>query len=729
MLKPKPPAKLSDLAGWRPDKKLALADATLLGALLVCALAGLVLAGMTLFSMTIHGAGNLVTLLLSTLCGAGASAALVMAYQRTTALSDENAKLTASLTRLRSLVDTQADMIVRRTPDNIVTYANQAVSALLGEPPEAVNGKPLQLEIVDGERDIAAASLARPGKRHAYEQRISTPSGLRWVLWEDIALGGADGSVSEIQSTGRDITQLKATMRALQEARNQAETASRAKSDFLATMSHEIRTPMNGVLGMIGLLKDTHLTQEQMSYTDAVEASGKNLLALIDDILDFSKIEAGHMELKEEPFNLVSMTENLCELLSPRAQGKGIDIACYVDPRSGYVFHGDEARLRQVLMNLAGNAVKFTSKGGIVISISMGATELSSTEVIFSVSDSGIGMSAEEAAHVFDMFTQADSGHDRKFGGTGLGLSISQKLVKMMNSRITVETEPDKGSTFSFSLRVPTKSLEPPTESAPLKGRSVLLSGLKPATLRCLAAYLQALGAKVQYAETIERHHELVKTMLFTDQLCGIEIADEITAGTMSNGRHFLVLAPHQRGNLNAVLARGFAGYMITPVRLQTFIRELSDAAGGRMAKTAALAEPPKLKRTQSGGRALALNVLLAEDNEVNAKLAVKILEKAGHQVTRAPDGKQALAIVETAEHTPDVVLMDVQMPYMDGLAATQAIRALENPAASVPIIALTANALEEDRQACLDAGMNGYLAKPFDAGELSEALEKVMEK
>jgi PAS domain S-box-containing protein len=709
----------------RPKNTFSAAQWLLFGAVALCALVGISLVTIQAIALSDGNARSLIVLVLSSLCAISAVAALWLTSQQVTLLMDRVHKISASEARYRGLIDVQADLIVNRDLSGHITFANRALSHLLRAPLRAIAGQPLFLDVMEGHQEFSGPRLTRVGSHFRYEQRVKTATGPRWIQWEDSALGGAAG-VSEIQSIGRDITDLKSTMLALSDARNQADAANGAKSDFLATMSHEIRTPMNGVLGMIGLLRDTALTQEQTTYADAVETSGQTLLALIDDVLDFSKIEAGHMELVEAPFNLISMVENVCELLSPRAHGKGIDIACYVDPRIGSVFTGDEARLRQVLLNLAGNAVKFTSEGGVVVSVNRDLIEADVAHISFTVSDSGIGMDANEAAQAFEMFTQGESGHDRTFGGTGLGLSISQRLIALMGSHIAVDTAPGEGAAFSFTLRTSAASLQTPELVTPLAGRSVLLSGIRPATMRCIAAYIQALGGKAQIAETQDGQPRNLSAMAFTDHLCGLDAAKDIDEFDTSADHRLLVLAPHRRAKLEEHLANGFSGYLITPVRQQTLVREL--AAPKPQPQASKKGKSNRKIKPALDGRALAkLRVLLADDNEINAKLALKMLEKAGHKAVHVENGEQAVKYIAAADPLPDVVLMDLQMPVMDGFLAARAIRALDTESSAVPIIAVTANTLEKDQQACFDAGMDGYLAKPFDSTQLARTLKRAI--
>src|SRR5690606_17482150 len=389
---------------------------------------------------------------------AGALYAWREARARVTELDRQTRRLQESEARYRGLVDSQGDVIIRRTPEGILTFANQSFYDMVGTAHGDMLGERPRIEVIEG--NIAGdltRRLASARFQARYEQLIRTPHGERWYAWEDNTILDADGAVSEIQSVGRDITEQKRALAELARARDEAESANRAKSMFLATVSHEIRTPMNGVLGMVGLLLDTPLSSEQRTYARAVQTSGRALMALAADILDLSKVEAGRLEIERREFDLLETVEGVVELLSPRAHDKTVDIAAYVDSRLPRTVFGDQARLRQILLNLAGNGIKFTDRGGVVVRaepVSGGEDGAAVQAIRFSVQDTGIGMRPGEVDRLFEEFQQADSTPSRRYGGTGLGLAISRRLVRLMGSDIEVTTAPGEGSVFSFDLRL-----------------------------------------------------------------------------------------------------------------------------------------------------------------------------------------------------------------------------------------------------------------------------------
>ena len=359
--------------------------------------------------------------------------------------ADRNWEIKEAQERAKSFFEAQGDVIVRRDGDGAITYANDAFCALAGRNRTDLLATAFALPV----EEQSDTELLADGTR-AYDQKIAAPDGARWIAWREVTVRAEGGS--ETQSVGRDITDRVEAERALAEARDQAEAANRAKSRFLAMVSHEIRTPLNGILGMADLLGDTTLSPEQTTYLKAVKTSGETLLALIEEILDFSKIEAGRLDFAARPFLLAAFVEEAVELLGPRAQAKGLEICCYVDERLPARVVGDAARLRQVLFNLAGNAIKFTERGGVSIIVEPGAPP---DAIAISVRDTGIGISAEDQARIFLEFEQADGGSTRKFGGTGLGLTISKRIVESMAGSIAVESVPGEGSTFRVTVPLP----------------------------------------------------------------------------------------------------------------------------------------------------------------------------------------------------------------------------------------------------------------------------------
>ncbi len=645
--------------------------------------------------------------------------------QLTRELEASNARLQDSEGRYKGLLDAQGDVILRRAPHGRITYANEAFLKLFGVTADAIIGQVFRPENHPDSPPVTFGRLAgreTGTERVSYDQQVRTIAGYRWIAWEDYAIRASDGRLIEIQSVGRDITERKALEAALTDARDKAEEANRAKSHFLATMSHEIRTPMNGVLGMARLLLETPLAPDQKTYAEAIRQSGLALLALIEDILDFSKIESGVLVLESGEVALRALIEGIAELLSTRAHAKEIEIATAISAAVPLVVSGDGIRIRQVLTNLIGNAVKFTDEGGVLVSatIQEGAGLDGKPEcpvLLLSVRDTGIGVPPDKHAKIFEDFVQADSSHARRFGGTGLGLAISKRLVEAMNGEIGLVSVENQGSTFWVKL--PIEEVAAATATFPLQGKRVALISGSPLLRNALELQLAAAGAECARVSDLD-------TALGQDARCDLILVDAAKGQAFPDVRAanipvVALLPPSERSKLSALSEMGIRGYLMKPVRQDSLEKRLAAVLAG---ETELAAPAPVLHPERPAGKGLF--ILLAEDNPVNALLARELLRRRGHRVKEVTTGEAAVAAC--AAERFDLVIMDLHMPGLDGIEATLRIRSAESGegAKPVPIFALTADALETGRKACLEAGMDGFFTKPVDPAELDAVLATI---
>jgi PAS domain S-box-containing protein len=644
------------------------------------------------------------------------------------ALIDRNWELQEAEERARSLFEQQGDLIVMRDDEGHITFANDAFCELAERPREALIGTRFDFQILEQSEDAR-----EPNGTRIHDQKIASPLGPRWIAWREGLVRSDAGQPAELQCVGRDVTDRTETERALAEARDQADSANRAKSRFLAMTSHEIRTPLNGIIGMSGLLLDTQLTPEQVTYAKAVKTSGEALLSLIEELLDYSKIEAGKIGLEQRPFALTGLIEEITELLAPRAQSKQLEIAAFVDERLPVQVVGDAARLRQVLLNLAGNAIKFTSAGGVALIAEPGIWP---NEIRFLVRDTGIGIAADARERIFREFEQANDQIGRHYGGTGLGLSISERIVKRMGGRIALESEPGAGSTFEVSLPLPpaeTGITRPVFVAPDLSGQSIMLVSAQAIEVSLVARRLQRWGGQTCLISDVRVAEALLPERpwhaLLVDQALGPDVADSLgEAARRHASLRILMVTPATRHEVTP--SKAFTGYLVKPLRAASLAARLSappEVAAPALGDDAVPGASGEIEAPDEQ-QARGLSILVAEDNEINALLMRSLLTRLGHHAVIATNGAAALeswAAAKSAGTPYDLMLMDIQMPELDGIEAAKRIRKLEaeQPGARTPILALTANALVEDRYACFEAGMDGFLIKPLDREKLEEAL------
>ena len=660
-------------------------------------------------------------------------------------LKDIDWQLRESEARYRDLLDTQEHIICRRDADGHLTYVNKAFCRMFAITPEAVLGERWQPVILAEERlaPDTGAHLRR------YVQFVETARGQRWLELEEHRVPGhqtpgdpASTTPGEVQIVGSDITERRAGEAELASARDEAQAADRAKSRFLAAMSHEIRTPMNGIMGMASLLGDTKLSAEQQTYLGAIDQSARTLLLLIDEILDFSKIEAGKFELASEPFALADCVQGAVELLAPAAHEKGLEIAWTCDAAQPFLVTGDPIRVRQIMLNLIGNAVKYTDRGGVLVNLVCEERSGDHAHLAVQVKDTGIGLSADAQKRLFAEFNQGDADVALRRGGTGLGLAISRRLARAMGGDITVESEPGRGAAFTVRMTLPI-AIDRPANTPrriPADCGSVLLAFDRLIDRRALAANLAAIGIEaIQSDDPLSG--EDIDAAAAAGRPVGIVVCDaqsdlsEAAAilarahahAPSGKARGMLLIDPGTRPNLAKFRKAGFESYLVRPVRPSALRARLGlDPSGSvadeRIQQAEGIVAPgPRPMRSH--------HVLLAEDNAVNALLATRMLEKSGCTVVHVGDGEQAVTAVmrslEPDERPFDLVLMDIHMPRLDGLAAATTIRSLAAGRALPPMVALTANAFSEDRDRCIAAGLDDYLAKPFHKSDLTALLDR----
>jgi len=656
-------------------------------------------------------------------------------------------ELESSEERYRQLFERSLAGVYRTTLDGRILDCNDACARIFGyeSPQDALSHIANNNYPNRAKREAFLARLreerAISGFEHCLQRKDGTPV---WVLENATLLENKNGGDDIIEGTLIDITKRKAMEEELQKAKVAAESASQAKSDFLANMSHEIRTPMNGIIGMTELALDTLLSPDQREYLTMVKISADSLLTVINEILDFSKIEAGKFELEYIDFNFRDSLAQRMKTLAHRAHEKGLELAYQVNSDVPEILIGDPGRLGQVVINLVGNAIKFTEKGEVVVQVEAEALSDKDVRLHFSVHDTGIGIAREKQQLIFEAFAQADSSTTRRYGGTGLGLTISSRLVKMMGGRIWVESDGAKGSTFHFNARLERSqaSLEPAAARQPsiLGNIPVLVVDDNATNRRILKEALTNWGmlptlaeggssalAALEQAKNSGKPFPLVLTDAHMPDMDGFGLAERIRQnGDFAGATIMMLTSGGQRGDAARCRELGMAAYLTKPISQSELLDSIMTALGSR---TLDAGKSPLITRHSIRESRRHLRVLLAEDNLVNQQLAVRLLEKRGHAVEVAGNGREALTLLERNSFGGfDLVLMDVQMPEMDGFEATAAIRKRETTTGGhLPIVAMTAHAMVGDRERCLEAGMDGYVAKPIQPSELFETIESLV--
>jgi len=659
------------------------------------------------------------------------------------------AELHQSRKTLSFLAKSAHDGIVVTDQHGQVTYWNPAAERIFGYNETEVIGKPFQELLGPSAADVDYTAnrtkLQRPGKGPLKGSIAEVPAirkdGARVQV--EISLSSSLDAQGEWYTLGivRDITERKRWENSLKKAKEDAESASKAKSQFLANMSHEIRTPLNGILGMMELLSTEHLSDRQKRFLKMARSSGDSLLSVINDILDFSKIEAGRMELSLIEFNLHNLLEDLIGFLKESAHRKDLELAYRIGEDVPSLLQGDACRIRQILVNLVGNGIKFTEQGQVVVRVAVLNRDRGRLQLKFEVSDTGIGLSEEMQQDIFEAFSQGDGSVTRRFGGTGLGLAIAKQLAQMMGGTMGVTSLPGQGSTFWFTLVLEEQKVLKPEEGLhpgkSLEGLKVLVVEDNEADRTVLCHQLQGLGAEAEKAESGRRALHVLQSAVWQGNpydfvilgaallvTNGFDLAKVIQMdSSLDNLKLIVVTSPDIPRTERENLEYRVHAYLSKPL-LQTELLKALRPGDGREASEGKNGNEGLMQKPFSSSFA-GCRILLVEDNEVNQEVGKAMLESIGCSVEVASNGNECLERIAGAAY--DVILMDCQMPELDGYEATMIIRQQESGSSRIPILALTAHAMEGDRDVCLAAGMDDYLSKPFTVKQLVEALSRLI--
>jgi two-component system, sensor histidine kinase and response regulator len=648
---------------------------------------------------------------------------------------------------LRTVIDNVPDFIYAKDVDGRFLVANIAVARNLGMTPDQLLGKhdfDLFPHAVASSFHEDEQALIRSGQPLVDREEIVTDAAgePHDFLTSKIPVRDERGCVTGLVGIGRDVTLRTRLVAEMQAAREAAETANRSKSEFLANMSHEIRTPINGVLGMAELLLDTSLDHTQRDYARTIHESGKALLTVINDILDFSKIEAGKLDIEQVDMDLRSTIEDVARMIAFQAHRKRLELTLDIDPLLPVAVKGDPGRLRQILTNLGGNAVKFTAAGEVAIEAKVLQADAHGTLARFDIRDTGIGIPADRIDRLFQPFSQVDASTTRQFGGTGLGLSIVRRLVALMGGQCGVSSVPGSGSNFWFTLHfaaaeqnIPERTRTPLT----LKGRRILVVDDNQTNLKILAGQMARCGVLAKCVSSAASALEALRAAAAEGRPYEVALLDHDMPDVdgsqlgrliredpaINSTRAVLLTSSGQPGESSRFSQMGFAAYLLKPVShgdlVDTLMIVLNAARDDRDAPNQPIVTQNELLAMRA--REKRIRVLLAEDNLVNQKVGVKLLEKIGCTVEVAGNGKEAVRAWESGHF--DVIFMDCQMPEMDGYEATRQIRSRESVSHRTPIVALTAHAMKGADEECRAAGMNDYITKPIDSELLKACLER----
>lgn len=647
---------------------------------------------------------------------------------------------------LRTVIDHLPNTIYVKDREGRKKLANRAELQMMGcKTEEEAIGKtdfdiyPREIAEKFFEDDMTVIEQGKPVINRE-EIIIDREGNKKWWLTSKIPLRDEHGNIIGLVGIGQDITERKNAEQEIKKAKEAAEAANRAKSEFLANVSHEIRTPMNGIIGMTGLLLETNLTKEQRDYAETIRNCSESLLQILNDILDFSKVEAGKLELEELDFNLYSAIEDTADLMAFKAHEKGLEFISFIEPDVPQWLKGDPGRLRQIIINLVGNGIKFTQKGEVSIHVSKVKQENDTVTLRFEITDTGIGIPEDKIGLLFQPFSQIDSSTTRRFGGTGLGLSISKRLVEMMNGETGVRSQVGIGSTFWFTAIFKVLK-EPLVNGLPaidiLKGRRALIVDDNPTNRQLLSKLLSNWGciheevasadaALKRLRETVAEGNpfEIVMLDMNMPEITGEELGQIIKSDTALSKTHLIMLTSvNQRGDLERLRKIGFDGYLTKPIRQVHLLQMLANIFAPQSQQGKMDIEHTKDTSTQLRRRKY--RILVAEDNITNQRVTLKMLEKLGYHADAVANGLEAIKALTEIPY--DLVLMDCQMPEMDGYEATRVIRNPESPVKNhqIIVIAMTAHAMEGEREKCLLSGMNDYISKPVTMRDLEKMLER----